>query len=139
LYRISTPAPCSCGADRLRGPLAPEAQQVACGTYTKSTAYVPVFFTAFTCQVRAVVDRTTKIKAVNCRGLGASVSVAVTLAPASSPVPMATTGLLGRRGEPPDGDAPVAMNTHYVNAGPVCREVTAMTLSSCPWYGRSEI
>jgi hypothetical protein len=71
----------------------------------------------------AAVARTTKIKAMNWGGLGVSVSVAVILAPASSPVPMATTGLLLEgRGAPPDGDAPVAMNTHYVNSAPVAEK-----------------
>jgi hypothetical protein len=96
-----------------------------------------IFFnTVFACQVRTVVARTIKIKAVDWRGPGVSVSVAVTLAPASSPVPMATIGLLEGRGAPPDGDAPVAMNTHYVNSAPVCQEVTAMTVSFGLWCGR---
>jgi hypothetical protein len=64
----------------------------------------------------AAVARTTKIKAMNWGGLGVSVSVAVILAPASSPVPMATTGLLleGR-------------HEHTLRQlGTGCREVTAI-------------
>jgi hypothetical protein len=126
---------CTCDAGSLTGPLTTRSSAGGAGHTTYNVRMI-FFNTVFACQVRTVVARTIKIKAVDWRGPGVSVSVAVTLAPASSPVPMATIRLLEGRGAPPDGDAPVAMNTHYVNSAPVCQEVTAMTLSFGLWCGR---
>src|SRR5262249_13195513 len=63
------------------------------------------------CQVRAAVRTAKLINEAVCSGFGTTVMLMMAPAHAASPVPVATSGRVQRRGVLPDGFAPVAMAT----------------------------